>query len=162
MTWTAERVETLKKLWADGLSCSQIAAELGGCTRNGVIGKVTRLGLDTRKTLTRTPRKPQTYRPRPRRPQSNNPFGAKGLPHGDIEPASEPTEATDLPPDTATSPVTVVDVQEHHCRWPIGDPQSADFVFCGGDKHRGETYCLRHCRLAYQRATVRRERRRAA
>ena len=45
MGWTDERVELLKKLWADGLSASQIAAELGGITRNAVIGKVHRLGL---------------------------------------------------------------------------------------------------------------------
>src|SRR5947207_1913245 len=48
MTWTDERVELLKKLWADGLSASQIAAELGGVTRNAVIGKVHRLGLSGR------------------------------------------------------------------------------------------------------------------
>src|ERR1700687_3104374 len=45
MTWTEERVESLKKLWGEGLSASQIAAELGGITRNAVIGKVHRLGL---------------------------------------------------------------------------------------------------------------------
>src|SRR5918999_5304444 len=48
MNWTDERVELLKKLWADGLSASQIAAELGGITRNAVIGKVHRLGLSGR------------------------------------------------------------------------------------------------------------------
>ena len=48
MGWTDERVELLKKLWADGLSASQIAAELGGITRNAVIGKVHRLGLSGR------------------------------------------------------------------------------------------------------------------
>ena len=48
MSWTDERVELLKKLWADGLSASQIAAELGGVTRNAVIGKVHRLGLSGR------------------------------------------------------------------------------------------------------------------
>ena len=48
MSWTDERVELLKKLWSDGLSASQIAAELGGVTRNAVIGKVHRLGLSGR------------------------------------------------------------------------------------------------------------------
>src|SRR5919205_3579244 len=47
-TWTDERVELLKKLWTDGLSASQIAAELGNVTRNAVIGKVHRLGLSGR------------------------------------------------------------------------------------------------------------------
>src|SRR3569833_3432360 len=48
MSWTDERVELLKKLWSDGLSASQIAAKLGGITRNAVIGKVLRLGLSDR------------------------------------------------------------------------------------------------------------------
>src|SRR2546430_17722184 len=67
MTWTDERVETLKKLWTDGLSASQIAAELGGITRNAVIGKVHRLGLSGRA------KSPSSAAPRPRkaRPHSH-------------------------------------------------------------------------------------------
>ena len=61
MTWTDERVETLKKLWTDGLSASQIAAELGGITRNAVIGKVHRLGLSGRA------KSPTSASPRPRK-----------------------------------------------------------------------------------------------
>jgi len=48
MSWTDERVETLKKMWGEGQSASQIAKELGGVTRNAVIGKVHRLGLSNR------------------------------------------------------------------------------------------------------------------
>ncbi|PKP75130.1 MAG: GcrA cell cycle regulator, partial [Alphaproteobacteria bacterium HGW-Alphaproteobacteria-6] len=48
MSWTDERVETLKKMWTEGQSASQIAKELGGVTRNAVIGKVHRLGLSNR------------------------------------------------------------------------------------------------------------------
>ena len=74
MGWTDERVELLKKLWAEGLSASQIAAELGGVTRNAVIGKVHRLGLAGRAKSTRssTPRpraKPRAPKPTPRLPQ---------------------------------------------------------------------------------------------
>ena len=54
MSWTDERVDLLKKLWADGLSASQIAGELGNVTRNAVIGKVHRLGLSGRAKPTRT------------------------------------------------------------------------------------------------------------
>src|SRR5437762_6826798 len=64
MTWTDERVELLKKLWADGLSASQIAAELGGITRNAVIGKVHRLGLSGRAKSS------SSASPRPRKPRS--------------------------------------------------------------------------------------------
>ena len=58
MAWTEDRVETLKKLWADGLSASQIAKQLGGVTRNAVIGKVHRLGLSGRATPSRPARRP--------------------------------------------------------------------------------------------------------
>ncbi len=60
MSWTDERVELLKKLWGDGLSASQIAAQLGGVTRNAVIGKVHRLSLSGRA-------KPASSSPRPRK-----------------------------------------------------------------------------------------------
>ena len=50
MSWTDERVELLKKMWGEGQSASQIAKELGGVTRNAVIGKVHRLGLSNRAT----------------------------------------------------------------------------------------------------------------
>src|SRR5436309_13039421 len=65
MNWTDERVEMLKKLWADGLSASQIAAELGGITRNAVIGKVHRLGLSGRA------KSPSSAAPRPRKPRAH-------------------------------------------------------------------------------------------
>src|SRR5246127_5607992 len=65
MGWTDERVELLKKLWADGLSASQIAAELGGITRNAVIGKVHRLGLSGRA------KSPSSAAPRPRKARSS-------------------------------------------------------------------------------------------
>ena len=78
MAWTEDRVETLKKLWADGLSASQIAKQLGGVTRNAVIGKVHRLGLSGRAAPSRPARRPaprpaprpaaaETVRTRPRR-----------------------------------------------------------------------------------------------
>ena len=52
MSWTDERVEVLKKMWGEGQSASVIAKELGGVTRNAVIGKVHRLGLSNRVTST--------------------------------------------------------------------------------------------------------------
>ena len=61
--WSEDRVETLKKLWEQGLSASQIATQLGmGVTRNAVIGKVHRLGLSGRATTSRM----KSHRPRPR------------------------------------------------------------------------------------------------
>src|SRR6476661_6445286 len=66
MSWTDERVELLKKLWGDGLSASQIAGELGGITRNAVIGKVHRLGLSGRA------KSPSSASPRPRKPRQTH------------------------------------------------------------------------------------------
>src|SRR3974390_1797589 len=63
MSWTDERVETLKKIWAYGHSASRIAAELGGITRNAVIGKVHRLGLSGRA------KSPSSAATRPRKPR---------------------------------------------------------------------------------------------
>ena len=72
MGWTDERVETLKKLWLDGLSASQIAKQLGGVTRNAVIGKVHRLGLSGRAAPSQPARTPFKA-PRPARPVSAAP-----------------------------------------------------------------------------------------
>jgi len=66
MSWNDERVETLKRLWAEGLSASQIATELGGITRNAVIGKVHRLGLSGRA------KSPTTANPRPRKARAHS------------------------------------------------------------------------------------------
>src|SRR4026209_1467277 len=83
MSWTDERVELLKKLWADGLSASQIAAELGGITRNAVIGKVHRLGLSGRA------KSPSSSVPRPRKPRSSGHMmrGPRASMRGDTPPA---------------------------------------------------------------------------
>lgn len=56
MSWTDERIATLRDLWEQGLSASQIAARLGNVTRNAVIGKVHRLGLSGRPSPVRTER----------------------------------------------------------------------------------------------------------
>src|SRR5215475_6768251 len=76
MGWTDERVELLKKLWQDGLSASQIAKQLGGVTRNAVIGKVHRLGLAGRATPSRPAKRPMRMAPRQVRP--HNPAASAG------------------------------------------------------------------------------------
>src|SRR5829696_510993 len=79
-TWTEERVELLKKLWSDGLSASQIAAEIGGVTRNAVIGKVHRLGLSGRGKAKAAP--PRT-RKATRAPSAPSPI-APGAPRSNV------------------------------------------------------------------------------
>ena len=159
MTWTDERVEMLKKLWADGLSASQIAAELGGITRNAVIGKVHRLGLSGRA------KSPSSAAPRPRKPRVHSHMlrvsrpsirGNTALAHAyelDVEP--EPELLDNVIP--LGQRRTLLELTEETCRWPIGDPGQPDFFFCGGQTITGLPYCAYHSRVAYQAPHMRRE-----
>jgi GcrA cell cycle regulator len=156
MGWTEERVELLKKLWQDGLSASQIAKQLGGVTRNAVIGKVHRLGLSGRA------KSPSNAAPRPRKPRSSGMIrvsrpqirGNTALAY-DYEVEPEP-ELLEIPLEQRK---TLLQLNEHTCRWPIGDPGSGDFFFCGGESANELPYCTYHCRVAYQPASGRRDRR---
>lgn len=160
MGWNDERVELLKKLWNEGLSASQIAARLGGVTRNAVIGKVHRLGLSGRVTPTRTlgarrPRNRENNNTAPRRlrPRTIAPAGTLARSPWQWDSALQPeglpevVEELFIPLDERKS---VLDLKEGDCRWPIGDPQNADFHFCGKQKHAAFVYCEFHARKAYQ------------
>jgi GcrA cell cycle regulator len=157
MSWTDERVELLKKLWSDGLSASQIAAELGGITRNAVIGKVHRLGLSGRA------KSPSSAAPRPRRSRPSHLMrvsrpsmrGNTALAYAyDVEADAEPEPIENIIPIGQRR--TLLQLNEDTCRWPIGDPSSADFFFCGGKPVTSVPYCAYHCRIAYQPAADRR------
>ncbi len=173
MSWTDERVEQLRKLWLDGKSASQIAAELAnGITRNAVIGKVHRLGLSGR---VKSPGQPAP-RPRPARPQSASHGG--GASHGapgmqrsqpapraaapmtrgatalafaparaEAEPVLRPVEEVVIP---MSERVTIMELKESMCRWPLGDPATPEFRYCGSKSPVGDTYCAHHARIAYQ------------
>lgn len=142
--WTPERTDALMALWSKGLSASAIAREIGG-SRNAIIGKVHRLGLTGRKTIVR---KPTDHLPRPRarrRMVRLDYFRASTL-----ETATEP-EITDLPPDQSDCAVSLEELAEQHCRWPIGDPADMEaFRYCGARHLDDGPYCARHCRIAYQ------------
>ena len=145
MGWTDERVETLKKLWLDGLSASQIAKQLGGVTRNAVIGKVHRLGLSGRATPSQ-PQRPAFKAPRAPRPA----IAASPAPRRAIEPAlSAQLPVPSLAPEEPGT-ATVLTLGAHMCKWPIGDPASDSFTFCGRRSDREGPYCAEHARVAYQ------------
>ena len=158
MSWTDERVELLKKLWSDGLSASQIAGELGGVTRNAVIGKVHRLGLSGRAKSS----SPGVARPRKQRapgmmrvsrPMSR---GNTALAHAyehDMEPVPELIDHV-IPMGQRR---TILELNEDTCRWPIGDPGSPEFFFCGGNTLNSLPYCSHHSRVAYQPISDRRK-----
>src|ERR1700690_3274022 len=101
MGWTDERVELLKRLWLDGLSASQIAKQLGGVTRNAVIGKVHRLGLSGGALPSQPPPRP-AHTPAPRR----------------VEAVHAPTPAPVFYVEEPGS-ATVLTLGAHMCKWPI-------------------------------------------
>lgn len=168
-TWTDERVELLKKLWTDGLSASQIAAELGNVTRNAVIGKVHRLGLSGRpkdvKAASATPRVRKATRtpsaPTPIAQQIHNNVVLASIP---LQPVRQ--EPVDLGEDDVAIPmserVTIMDLRESMCRWPMGDPTKPEFRFCGARSIMGLPYCTHHARIAYQPVADRKRERKLA
>ena len=176
MAWTEDRVATLTKLWADGLSASQIAKQLGGVTRNAVIGKVHRLGLSGRAK----PTKPKTAStaakgagaaprssssksgsskagpsktggraasPAPATAASKSAKSASGGKPKLTVPTEAPTEAKPL---KDGSYATILTLTEHMCKWPIGDPGADEFRFCGRKTDPEEPYCTPHSMVAYQ------------
>ena len=176
LPWTEDRVEILKKLWAEGLSASQIATKLGmGVTRNAVIGKVHRLNLAGRQTAPRTQaprtggaRKPTREGGAPHRGPSTPSMPTAGSaalksyaqpqhnPRLAPLPEPKPLRLVDLPKDGR---ITILHLSDKTCKWPIGDPNHEDFCFCGHGPRDGSPYCEYHARMAYQPAQERRARR---
>jgi GcrA cell cycle regulator len=149
--WTSERIELLKKLFDAGLSCSQIAGEIG-TTRNAVIGKMHRLGLSRPKNLFANRIKPSreakdVWRPKALRPR------IRGL---SISAQRERLRAAYPGPAGAEAPVdsphkcSLLELSPAQCRWPISEPGSQEFGFCGNPSVDGLSYCSGHARLAYR------------
>jgi GcrA cell cycle regulator len=167
MNWTDERVELLRKLWSEGLSASQIAAQLGGVSRNAVIGKVHRLKLSSRGRATPAPRsqKKMTHgggatKSTPRAPSRAivTSIGATAL---KVEFEAEPQlRHMERPVEDVVVPISrrlkLIQLTEHTCKWPNGDPLTEDFSFCGNDSLETGPYCTYHSRIAFQPASERR------
>lgn len=218
MSWTDERVETLKRMWAEGQSASQIAKELGGVTRNAVIGKVHRLGLSNRTedaaeaapaaaaAPPAAPASPQpaakaaapkaapapqpAAQPEPapaaqarspepepkeadRAAQAPEPAPVAFNPRRNIIPAGQPLppqpSANEISPEALASvrevekksrKLSLMELTERTCKWPIGDPATDKFWFCGMPSQAGKPYCEAHVGVAFQPMSSRRDRRR--
>ncbi|UWQ17599.1 GcrA family cell cycle regulator [Jannaschia sp. M317] len=212
MAWTDERVETLKRMWGEGASASQIAKELGGVTRNAVIGKVHRLGLSNRnqgkEDEPATAAAPEAPKAAPKPPKAEPPKAAApepkeepapeppaveeeeddddeprtmaAVPHGtNVTPLRKPLMAGQpLPPQPSANEISpealakvnavektakkisLMELTERTCKWPIGDPATEKFWFCGLPVQAGKPYCEAHVSVAFQPMSSRRDRRR--
>lgn len=188
MSWTDERVEILKKMWGEGQSASQIAKELGGVTRNAVIGKVHRLGLSNRATTNAAPKaeaKPKaTPKAEPKAPHKEQPASKAAEPAAEkpsnvtplrrqIIPAGQPLppqpSANEISPEALArvseiekkaKKLTLLELTERTCKWPVGDPATPNFWFCGLPTQTGKPYCEAHVGVAFQPMNNRRDRRR--
>ena len=140
--WTEERTELAVKLWAEGLSASQIARKIGDVTRNAVIGKIHRLGLSGRARHTRSA-SPYQRKPRraPRARCRKNDGAPRSIPKHVCRPSPEPSPERQ-PTDVAR--VSFAELEKHHCQFPCGDPKSEDFGFCGHKRVPGLPYCAHH------------------
>lgn len=192
MSWTDDRVDVLKKMWGEGKSASQIAKELGGVTRNAVIGKVHRLGLSNRsggaspakstakakpaaaaaakpkpadKPKPATEAKPTAAAPAP----ANKPVGRPKLVVTAGQPLPPQPSANEISPEALASvreiekkakKLSVMELTEKTCKWPVGDPATEDFWFCGLPAQAGKPYCEAHVGVAFQPMSARRDRRR--
>ena len=169
MSWTDERVELLRQLWLDGRSASQISAQLGhGVTRNAVIGKVHRLGLAGRAKAPSSTATPPRAASAPRMaPRSSAAAGVRSAVRGAtaLALAAEPTLETRpvFQEEDVVVPmslrVTIIELKEAMCRWPLGDPSSNEFRYCGSPSTGAGPYCSHHGKLAYQPVQDRRRER---
>lgn len=170
MNWTDERVDLLKNLWAEGLSASQIAAQLGGVSRNAVIGKVHRLKLSSRgRTTSSAPRQKKSTASTSgsggttkKASRSTRPVAASvGATALKVEFEEEAVAYQDnRPVQDVVVPISrnleLAQLTERTCKWPNGDPLSEDFSFCGNDTGEAGPYCSYHAKLAYQPVSERR------
>ena len=205
MSWTPDRVESLKKMWSKGQSASQIASNLGGVTRNAVIGKIHRLGLSnignqTQKDNSSTPineraaiskvkkksvrDKVESNNSKTETDDNNKSLGVKAKSKEMLKSYSQNmskplifTANQPLPPQPSTSEISeetlknvkslekkskklsLMELTERTCKWPIGDPATEKFWFCGHAAEPGKPYCETHIEIAFQPVASRRERR---
>lgn len=144
-TWTDERIARLRSLRMEGLSASLIAIRLGGgVSRNGVIGKLHRLGLRSLPAVGGEKKRLKRVKglavDSGHGPRTKYKFKC-------TDEACEPLPAEDVPP---AQLVTFAALERRHCRWPYGDPKQPGFGYCGGPAEPGLPYCKAHIRRAYR------------
>jgi GcrA cell cycle regulator len=154
MLWTAEAIEVLKELALEGRSASVIAAALGGASRSAVIGKANRIGIKLNGGR-------GGYNAR-RDAGGYAPSAIGGYGPSACSRRAKLRPALSLVPERKAAwsfaeaevgemrRVGFEEIHQFVCRWPLGDPMSGDFAYCGLKSANGRSYCAGHCRMAYQ------------
>jgi GcrA cell cycle regulator len=152
MSWTDEKIAELKRLWLEGKSTGEIG-KIIGMSKNAVVGKAHRLGLESRPSPIKRSENAEGVK-------AEAPKAAKA----EKTVKSDKTEKGDSANKTAEvggaakkygskgdsgKGVTLVDLNMHTCRWPIGDPKDPDFHFCGKEVELGKPYCEEHLAQAF-------------
>lgn len=150
--WSAGAIATLIEMWKDGKSASQIAASLGhGLTRSAVIGKVHHLRISGGAVAPRAPMRPRAAKPAAAPKAKAQPGVARAAPS---MPKMRKALLAPLPISIPALPkggrLTVMYLSDKICRWPIGDPKSPDFCFCGHTPREGGPYCEFHAAQSHQ------------
>ena len=179
MAWTDERIKQLRQLWSEGQSASKIAEKLGGVTRNAVIGKIHRLGLSNRsensenKIITKKRGRPAKVKNTDNfQKQIDNSKNKKfsqinsdkfdDLHVDGLEDAKntlpEATLANIAELEENAKKLNLMELTERTCKWPIGDPATENFWFCGHPSEQGKPYCSTHVSIAFQPISLKRER----
>jgi len=183
MDWMTEQIVELRALWDEGHSVAEIGRRMG-LSKNAVVGKAHRLDLPARESPIRVAgsgARPRQYKPKRAGkntlppmdsvpPAERTPGGRTPQPasHKGPRPVQRPSRKPTKPkpkrikaPAQAPAPSApaVAAPAKHLCCWPIGDPGTRDFRFCGAPAKPGKPYCQQHCDLAYQKV---REREQAA
>ena len=170
MSWTDDRIEMLKAHWQAGMTASQIAEALGqGVSRNAVIGKAHRLGLEARPSPVKVTEAAAAVVAAVVGAVQGAIEGAiggaiehviGGTPPAALAPAAKapPKRPSRAAPAAKPARTTLLDLSEKVCKWPIGHPGETDFHFCGKPAQVSFPYCSEHCAIAYQAQLPRRDR----
>ena len=183
MPWTDEVVDELRRMWAEGLTTSEIAKSLG-VSKNSIVGKVHRLGLSGRPSpikrkvevtkasskkkaaveveIVEIKEEPKVVAPEVKKEvKKTAPAPAKQTAKEkkaeaktvEVEEVIEIITPVETHPKSKDGLVRLVDLDGHTCRWPVGDPKDEKFHFCGKKVRLGQTYCEEHSEVAYVRQT---------
>ena len=140
MPWDDSNVSKLRELWDQGLPTAQIG-KLLGFTKNAVVGKAHRIGLERRPSpIRRTAVKPD-------RKKARSPI----IPKLNFEIAKEEIKETQVAQQNFQPVVKNLFTKnaKRGCEWPEGHPDETDFKFCGKERYEDKPYCIDHCAVAY-------------